>query len=198
MKIRILILILLVTGFSSHTVFGQAKLTTLEYTVGFGMGDLNDFIGKPSFRGATLEYHKMMHSNIGVGFELGWSAFYEALDYDTYTLGTASLSGKQYRYCSTVPVLASANYYLKPGKEVNPFAGIGIGAQFSRSDIDMGIFNNRVDTWHFALKPEVGVICRIAATTGLVFSAKYYQSFKTEESDPRSYFAGNIGLVWGY
>src|SRR6187549_2649843 len=74
-----------------------------QYTMGFSTGDFNDFIGQASFRGATFEYHHMFADNIGVGFELGWNAWYEQNDYATYTKGTESISGKQWRYCSTVP-----------------------------------------------------------------------------------------------
>lgn len=179
-------------------VFGQTQLTSLAYTVGFGTGDLGDFISKPSFRGATFEYHRLVKPNLGVGFETGWSAFYEESDYATYTDGTESISGKQFRYCSTVPIMASANYYFKPGEDFNPFAGVGVGTEFSRSDLDMGVYTKQVNTWHFAVKPEVGVIFRVAATTGVVVSAKYYNAFKTAEIGTRSYVAANVGLVWGY
>ncbi|HMT28036.1 MAG TPA: hypothetical protein PKD91_02030 [Bacteroidia bacterium] len=195
---KILFLLLIITGTFGKPVFGQAQLTQLQYTAGFAVGDFNDFISQASFRGGTFEYHKMMFSNVGFGFEVGWSAFYKEYENETFTDGTQSISGNQFRYCSTVPVLASVNYYTKPGKEFNPFAGIGIGTEFSRSDLDMGIFTKQVDTWHFALKPEIGIIKRVAATTGLILSAKYYHAFKTQEIGARSYVAANIGLVWGY
>lgn len=196
---KIFLILLIVAGTYTIPVFGQSNgLTSLGYTVGFTTGDMNDFISQVSFRGATFDYHKMVKTNIGVGIETGWSAFYEEFGNATYTDGTQSVSGKQFRYCSTVPVLVSANYYLKPGKEVNPFGGIGIGTMFSRSDVDMGIYTKQVNTWHFSLKPEIGVIMRIAATTGLVVSAKYYTAFETQEIGSRNYLALNVGLVWGY
>lgn len=44
-----------------------------------------------------------------VGVDAGWNVFYEKKDYDTYTGGTESLSGIQYRYQNSVPLLASAD-----------------------------------------------------------------------------------------
>ncbi|MBL0342770.1 MAG: hypothetical protein IPP71_18900 [Bacteroidetes bacterium] len=195
-KIYIILAFLFCSYFVSN---GQGSIAAMQYTVGIGTGDLKDFISKASFRGATFDYRKMyMDKHVGIGFELGWSAYYEENNYATYTNGTESISGKQFRYCSTVPVLISANYYLSPLKNINPFAGIGIGTEFSRSDLDMGVFTIQTDTWHFAVKPELGVIIKYGPGAGVIVSGKYYNAFKTSEQGTRSYIAANVGLVWEY
>ena len=180
-------------------VTAQKNLFAIEYTVGFGMGDLNDYISKTSWRGATMEYRSMVDDGIGVGFEVGWNAFYEAPGYTTIKDGTQTLSGTQYRYCSTVPMLVDLNYYLKPDEKINPFVGIGVGTEYSRTDTDMGLYTSRKETWHFAFKPELGIIAEVGPGTGIIISAKYYSALKTQELEQtRSYIAANIGLVWQY
>ena len=176
----------------------NANIYQFQYTMGFSAGDFNDFISKGSFRGGTFEYHHLFTDNIGVGFEIGWNAWYEEKSYDTYTNGTESISGKQFRYCSTVPMLASANYYILPGEQFIPYAGIGIGTEFSSSELDMGTWAFTSDTWHFALKPEIGAIFKAPGGLGIIVSGKYYHAFETEETKTRSYIAANIGFAWGF
>ena len=57
-------------------VKAQSGYTSFQYQIGFGMGDLGDYISKTSFRGAVFEYQKNMTSNISVGLELAWNTFY--------------------------------------------------------------------------------------------------------------------------
>jgi opacity protein-like surface antigen len=166
--------------------------------MGFSMGDMNDFISQPSFRGVTFDYRKMVTDNVGVGVEFGWNVFYEEKDYATYTKETGSISGKQFRYCSAVPMLASADYYFSPGEKFSPFAGIGIGTQFTSNELDMGVWALTEDTWHFLLKPEVGVILKAGPGVGVSVTAKYYHAFETKEVDTRSFLAANVGLTWGF
>ena len=51
-------------------VKAQSGYTSFQYQIGFGMGDLGDYISKTSFRGAVFDYQKNMTSNISVGLEL--------------------------------------------------------------------------------------------------------------------------------
>ncbi len=184
---------------SSVKLMAQRTSFAATYTVGFGIGDLNEYISKPSFRGATLEFRSMVDDGIGVGAEVGWSAFYEEPGYVTAYDGTQALSGTQYRYCSTVPILADLNYYLKPDEKINPFVGIGIGTEYSRTDLDIGQFRFRDETWHFLIKPELGIIAEVSPGTGIILSAKYYNAFKTEDlGESRSYIAANLGFIWYY
>ena len=189
---------MLFAGLYTTPVVAQENLSSLQYSMGFAVGDFGDFIGRASFRGATFDYTKKLNLNVGVGFEVGWNVFYEDLDYDTYTEGTASISGKQYRYCSTVPILVTANYYMKPSELLTPFAGLGIGTMYSSNELDMGIYALTEDVWHFVLRPEIGVLVNISSSTDLYVSGKYYSAFETEDIATRNYITANIGLSWRY
>ena len=195
---KIVLSIICISALFIQPATAQKNVYSFTYTMGFSMGDFNDFIGQGSFRGATFDYRHMFADNIGVGVQFGWNAWYEDLDYATYTEGTASISGNQFRYCSTVPMLASANYYILPGEKFNPYAGIGIGTMFSSSELDMGVWAFTADTWHFALKPELGFIYEAGPGFGLILSGKYYSAFETKETKSRSYIAANVGIAWGF
>jgi len=189
---KIFIILFSVIALSSS---GQS-ITAIQYSMGFGSGDLGDFVGQPSFRGFTIDYRKLVQPNIGVGFDLGWNVFYEEKSYDTYTAGTVSYSGKQYRYNNQFPMLFAADYYLKPGEQINPFAGLGIGTMYSLRNTDMGMFTVEQDAWNFALRPEIGVLFEANPNMSLAVTGKYYYGFEAGDLPAQSYFALNVGFVF--
>ena len=188
--------VFLLTGIITATqVKAQESLFSMQYSMGFATGDLKEFNESASFRGMSFEYRYMMKPNIGVGFETGYNLFYDNLDYATYTKGTESLSGLQYRYTHAVPVLAAFDYYLKPDNKFNPFIGLGIGTTYSFRDLDMGMFTMESDVWQFALRPEIGGIIS-TQFSDIIIGAKYFSNFKANDTEGQSYFALNIGLVF--
>lgn len=188
--------VLLLTGVIAATqVNAQGSLFSIQYSMGFAAGDLKEFNEAASFRGMSFEYRYMMKPNIGVGFETGYNLFYDRMDYATYTQGTESLSGIQYRYTHAVPVLAAFDYYLKPDTKVNPFVGLGVGTLYTFRDLDMGMFTMESDVWQFALRPQVGAIIS-TQFADLIVGAKYFSGFKANDTEGQSYFTINVGLVF--
>jgi hypothetical protein len=188
--------VLLLTGVIATTqVNAQGNLFSIQYSVGFSTGDLKEFNSSASFRGMSLEYRHMMQPAIGVGFETGYNLFYDRMDYATYTQGTQSLSGIQYRYTHAVPVIAAFDYYLIPDTKYNPFVGLGVGTIYSSRDLDMGMFTMESDVWQFALRPQVGAIITTPAAD-LIIGAKYFSGFKAKDTDGQQYFTINVGLVF--
>ena len=195
-KIYLIILLILISATSR--IIAQNNMMGVQYSIGYSTGDFNNFIGKVAFRGMGLDYHNLVTENIGVGFEIGWNYFWEAKDYATYTEGTMSLSGKQYRYCLATPFLVSFNYYLAPGELVNPFIGFGLGTEYTRNELKMGLYERSSDVFHFVMKPEIGVIMNPGGNAGIYISARYYDALKSGNIGKRSYFTTNIGLLWQY
>jgi outer membrane protein len=186
------VFLLAVTGI----VRAQSGLTAFTYSMGFGTGDLGSYIGQPSFRGATLDYRKFIQPSVGLGFDVGWNVFYEEMPYDTYTTGTVSYSGKQYRYSNHVPILLAADYFFKPGEKMNPFAGLGIGTMYTLRNTDMNLYTLEQENWSFVLRPEAGIWYEVKPGFGLMAVAKYYTGFEAGELETQSYFAFNVGFVF--
>ncbi len=188
--------VVLLTGIITATqVKAQESLFSVQYSMGFATGDLKEFNEAASFRGMSFEYRYMMQPTIGVGFETGYNLFYDRLDYATYTQGTQSLSGIQYRYTHAVPVLAAFDYYLKPDTQFNPFVGLGVGTLYTYRDLDMGMFTLESDVWQFALRPQIGVMIT-TPSADLIVAAKYFSGFKSNDTEGQQYFSLNIGLVF--
>lgn len=174
------------------------SFTALTYSVGFGVGDVKEYISQASFRGATIEYNKMIQDNLGVGFLTGWNVFYDALPYDTYTLDNQSLSGKQWRYSNHIPIFISANYFLKPGERVNPFVGLGIGTIYTLRNTDMNLYTLEQDAWSFGLSPTIGAHIEASSETRFNVSLRYNNGFKAGDFDAgQNYFSLNVGFAFG-
>ena len=195
MKRLLLISILAALGFGTG-LMAQNNIFGFQYSVAYPAGTLHDFIGKVSFRGLEFDYHHFLTPKIGLGFEFNWNNFYEEKAYDTYTSGTASLSGKQYRYCLALPMLVSARYYLNPEEKFNPYVGFGLGTTWTRNDVDMGLYTFYDNAWHFVIKPEAGIMFNPSANYGITFSVKYFENFKSGTVGERSYITTNLGMAW--
>ena len=192
-----IIIVLSIVCFGNSVVNAQRSFTSLQYSIGFGAGDLKNFISKTSFRGITFDWRKNVNPNVGVGLELGWNVFYEAKSSDTYTQGNVSLSGKQYRYQNAFPMLVSADYFFKPNEKFNPFIGLGMGTLFSLRNTDMSIYTIEEEAWHFALRPEAGFLYQLSDETSAFVAIKFYNGFGAGDlKQTQSYFSLNVGLAF--
>lgn len=193
-----ILFVFLLTGIISATqVKAQESLFSIQYSMGFGVGDLKEFNESASFRGMSFDYRYMMQPTMGIGFETGYNLFYDHMEYATYTRGTQSLSGVQYRYTHSVPVLAAFDFYIKPDTQFNPFVGLGIGTIYINRDVDMGLYRWKSDAWQFALRPQIGVlISRPGMGIDFILAAKYFTGFKSKDLEGQQYFTINVGLVF--
>lgn len=194
---KIIIIMGVLVALAAESVQAQGSYTTINYSMGFATGNLGDYIGKPSFRGVTFDYRRLIQPNVGLGLSFGWNVFYEALDYDTYTIDNASLSGKQYRYSNHFPMLFAMDYYLKPGEKFNPFAGIGAGTIYSLRNTDMNLYTIERNAWHFAVQPQIGFMYTLNDVSAFTVTGKYNYGFGSGElPEAQSYFSLNIGFTF--
>ena len=181
---------------SSTAIHAQNK-TTLTYAVGFGTGDLGEFINSPSWRGANLDFRQMVQEDIGVGLSVGWNVFYKEQPFDTYTAGTASLSGKQYRYSNNIPMMGAVDYYLSQGQRINPFVGLGTGVMYTRRNTDMNLYTIEQEAWNFLLQPQVGIEIDNNISSSFTVIAKYFYGFEAGDlPKPQSYITLNVGWTF--
>lgn len=189
-----IIFIVLITGVFITQSFAQSSFS-IQYSMGFG-GSMNDFITSTAVRGATFEYKMYPQPNISIGIDAGWNHFYERRAFDTYTSGTVSLSGIQYRYADAVPIYITPSYYFAPGENINPFIGVGVGTMFLSRYVDMGVYRVTEDEWHFALKPEVGALVSLNPEMDLILAFRFNNAFATSDTKEQNYLTFNVGFVW--
>lgn len=179
------------------SVANAQSLTTTSYSMGLATGDLGDYASNFSGRGFTFDYRKMVQPNLGVGVYTGWNVFYDERPYDTYTVDNRTVSGKQYRYVNSLPIMVATDYFLKPGEDLNPYVGLGVGTIFTERATDMGIYRFTQDAWSFAFTPQIGFIYSVNRYSGLNLSAKYNLGLASGDFDStQSYLSINIGYVF--
>lgn len=179
-------------------VSAQSK-TNVHYGMALPMGDTKDFINPASFRGGTFEYERLVKSNIGVGFLLGWNTFYEAKDRDTYPLGDGAITSNQYRYLNTIPVQLTGKYYFAgDDATVRPYIGLGFGTYYIEQRNENGLFSANADGWSWALAPKAGVLIPINFKASCSVSFDYSTSFKTSVLPQHNWLGINVGISWDY
>jgi outer membrane protein len=177
-------------------VKAQSGYTSFQYQMGFAAGDLGEYIGQASFRGAVFDYQRNMSPTLSTGLELAWSTFYEKKEYDTYTVEPYSVSGIQYRYSNMFPMLLTAEYYFMPEGTIEPYFNLGIGTMYTIRSTDMGIWRLEEKAWQFGLKPELGVIYDVGMNSSVKLEAKYYMGFGGSKLETQSFFAVSAGMVF--
>ncbi|MBL7863642.1 MAG: outer membrane beta-barrel protein [Cyclobacteriaceae bacterium] len=189
-----IIVIALIIGAAVTSSSAQSSFS-IQYSIGFG-GTVNKYVTSTSLRGATFEYKWYPQPNISIGIDGGWNYFYERRPYDSYTSGSLTLSGIQFRYAHAVPLFVTTSYYLSPSNKINPFVGVGVGTMFVSRYTDMGIYRISEEDWHFAMKPELGVRVDMSPDMDLIFGLRYNHAFATTDTSEQNYMTFNIGCVW--
>ena len=195
MKKSIILVALLVIVFAGATQ-AQTSLFSINYSVSIPVGNTADYIDQVSGRGIKLEYERFIKRNFTVGGELGSYTLYKKEMNKVYTEGSASLSGIQYRYQNSYPILVTGAYYGNETGKFRPFAGLGLGTIAHDREIDMGVFTSQETHWQFALRPELGILYRPAQYVGFKLGAKYYQSFSSSNLDGQSTVGIDLGIVF--
>jgi hypothetical protein len=195
---RIIILAIFCFFVSMTSVFSQVNNhLSIQYDMSFGTGDLGDYISAPSFRGASAQYRYAVTHNVLVGVDAAWNVFYEKRDYDSYTSGTMTLSGVQYRYQNQVPLLVAIDYVFMPEKAFQPYLGLGIGTMYSERNTQMGIWLIEENPWQFALKPEAGLMYKFAYSNAIKIGVKYYSGFGGDLGT-QGYLTVSAGVAFGF
>lgn len=176
--------------------FGQDRVE-VAYSIGFGTGDVGDFISNTSFRGFSFDYRHHINPNIALGAHLGWNTFYQEQPSATYTIDNESLTGKQYRYSNNFPMLVTGSYFFRPDDTISPFAALGVGTMYTRRNTDMNVYTVEQEAWNFALQPEVGVYFQTADLFAIVASLKYRHGFQAGDfNEDQSYLSINLGFAF--
>ena len=191
------IYIIAIVALLAAPVFAQSNYTSLQYSIGFGTGDMKEFIGQTSFRGFTIDYRSMVRSDLGVGLDMGWNVFYEEKGDAVYEYNNITYSGKQWHYSNHFPILLAVDYYRETSGKLTPYAGFGLGTMYSLQNTDMGTYTFERDAWHFAIRPEIGVLINVSPGLDLTILGKYYYGLKAGDLPAQGYFALNLGFVFG-
>jgi len=160
----------------AHNLFG------ISWEIGIPVSN-NDFLKKTSMEGGKIEYRHKIKENLTVGGFLNWRSYYEYFPTATYENPekTQAVTTDMYRYIYNLPMGANVHYYFKAGDMFKPFAGLGIGAQYSEQSMYYNIFLAEDKNWGFLLRPELGTIIKFQEQWGALIGATY--SWSTNKND---------------
>lgn len=200
---RPLIPLLVITGLMfGHTTTARAQdyIGILTYSYALPTGDTDDFIDNDSWLGATLEGQWFVGQSSTVGLLFGWNEFYHKVQGDIdFDFGT--VSGTQYRHLNIFPMMVTAHWFGGERGGARPFIGLGVGTDYVRQLLDVGLREFTESNWHFALAPDAGIAFPLPSGSALVLAARYNYPFKAGDyigggSRAFQYLSFHIGVAY--
>jgi len=193
-----IIISLSVVLFAATSSFGQNNSFLWTYDMGMPLGNTSDYMSTYSWRGMGMEWRTEYNLNITYGFSTAWSTFYESeQDVSIETDEGITLSGNQYRYINTIPLLLTGQYRFQPGDIIDPWIGLGVGTHWFKSRTEMGLWAAEIDSWNFAIDPEIGMIYDTRGDTDIIIALRYNYLFSNKKYDlAQSYLSIKVGFAF--
>ena len=192
-NLRTIFLLAVILLSVSYTSLAQGRFG-LTYNTALPLGETADYIGKYSFRGFGLEARWEVASEWYAGFNASWNTFYESVS-GSFTEGTRTLTGTQYRYINAYPLYVTAFKGFGELGSFSPYAGIGVGGTKIDRRSEMGLWYTSENKWHFGLAPEIGTLIYTWGNFDILFSVRYNYAFKTGSAPAYSYLGINLGIL---
>ena len=174
-------------------------LWALNWNIIIPEGDTAEFIKDTSYRGISLEGRKWQGDNLTVGFMFGWNVMNQKLNTTQSLTGpnsAADVTGTQYRYINTFPVMAGMHMYLGSWGTTRIFAGAMGGGYVVERRTELGLYAIESQKWQWGVAPEIGILLPFESSVGFV-SARYNYAFENGDDHPEhTYWSAQIGLGW--
>lgn len=137
-------------------------MMNVNYSVNVPIGSFSDYIGNTSFRGWNASIAYRLNEKISIGGVIGFQDFYQKNERALYKDAEGSdISAVVTNSIQTIPLLATLKYSLSPGQTLQPYVGVGVGANFIMHGQYLGQFANDYNKLGFAARPEIGLFMPI-------------------------------------
>jgi len=162
----------------------------------------NPYLSKTSWAGGRIEYRHMIKSTLSLGIGMSWNSFDEYVGSKTYTGNNtgSAVTTDMVRQIYTLPITALIHYYPHTNnKNIKPYVGIGLGAQYAEQNSYFNIYQVSNNTWGFVMRPEVGANFMIASELSIMAGIHYQWASNKNEGlgmNSLSQFGFNLGLGW--
>jgi len=187
----------------STASFAQQSFWSFNYQMSFATGEQADYISAGSFLGWGVDGRGFINQNMSVGGSFSWEVFSEikrnlpptSVTIDGSDNINGDITGVQYRFINTLPIMINAHYYLGSNGAIRPYFGLGLGTAYVEQRTDIGFVSVTADGWGFALQPEVGVMIPAGLSgVGANVSARFRYTTKTADTLPISFFTIALGI----
>lgn len=203
---RTRILMTITTGLLFFTVMpfaSQAQERELQLDINYGIGIPSssfktDAVDKTSFRGWTANAMYNINNTISVGLGVGYQDFYQKYPRAVYKMAQGQeISAVISNSIQILPILAQVQYRFMPHSMIEPYIGVGAGANFVTFDQYLGEFGSSTSDVKFAVRPEVGLFVpfRKDGPAGIHLFGDYnYLPYKMNGVDNLSNWGAGIGV----
>ena len=197
--------IILAVLISTITLGASAQLSLgpiwkLTYDASFTTGELNSkYMENTSWRGFAIKGNWFVgdSENFTMGGLIGFHAFYDKVDRQTYTFGNEAITGTRFKYLYSVPMLLSAQYVWSANESFNPYVSLAGGPYYMQLEDQVGRFLAQNKDWKMGINPEVGIMIPWNIDMGLVASLIYNHVFYIKHDIPNlNYLSLSIGLYF--
>ncbi len=161
------------------------------------------YLSNTSYSGGRIEYRHFNNRHIAVGLALGWNSYEQEVDARVYENedGSSAVYSDMVRQIYLLPITVNAYYYFMNTDKIKPYAGLGIGTQYSEQKSYFNIYVASEHNWGFLVKPEIGLQYFINDGFGLTINGNYNYATNNNDTfniDGLSNFNLGLGFVWEY
>jgi hypothetical protein len=158
-----------------HNLYG------LSWEVGLPTGD---FVSKPSWLGGKMEYRRFLNERFSVGATLGWNNFEEYVPRQTYENEdqTSAITTDNQRFVFSLPITGDVFYYFGTYGKFVPYAGIGLGGQYTAHKAYYNIYVTDDKGWGFVARPQIGTLINLGVTNPTKFMVAAGYNYSTNKS----------------
>jgi opacity protein-like surface antigen len=156
---RLCLMIGAVLLFAVTDATAQRMKLNINYGVGIpASSGFKNYVSNTSFRGWNANLLYEINDQLSVGLGVGMQSFYQRSPRDIYKTNEGSdLSAVITNTATAMPVLLQGQFNLLPEAKVQPYVGLGLGANFGTYRQYFGEFADSRTKIGFAARPEAGV-----------------------------------------
>jgi hypothetical protein len=166
----------------------------ISYSMSVPLSGIEDYIDAGSYRGMNFEAYRELKPKIAVGLLFGWNVFHTELRNETYVKDNLTITGNQFRYQNSFPMLARGMYMFGASAGIRPFVGAGVGVTYNVRRTDIGLYSIKKDAWHFSMSPEIGILIPIRESK-ISAGVRYNYAAKAGEFNSQNYVSLNLGFL---
>jgi outer membrane protein W len=177
----------------------QKNIMTLNWQ--FATPINSNYLTNTSWVGGNFEFRHFVNKKISIGAGLSWNSFEEYFGPRLYEKpdGSQAFYTDMVRQVYTLPLYANAHYYFDAGEKFKPYAGIGLGGQYSEQSAYYNIFVSESENWGFVARPEIGALYKLGRYAGIHANIGY--SYSTNENpdfsiDNFKHIYYSVGAWW--
>lgn len=195
---------LFITILFLSTFFGAKaqERVSLNWLMHQPLGSTADYIGTFNVRGFDFQYRYMVNPDIGVGFDIGFNAWYEKQPEKTYEVNSSTtINGTFYNYVNLWNIHAAADYYFgSSSSAAQPYAGLALG--ISSVSLETQVIDYLItdyNNWPFSISPNIGTTIAIPGS-GAAFNLNAFYTFTTYDYrdiiNNMNYLGFRLGITW--